>query len=236
MDGILSENQVRLVVGLGNPGGDYVGTRHNIGFEVLDTMVARVGSRFERKHGHQGIYWFGRLAGRTVFFLKPMTYMNSSGESISAICRSENIAVGELLVVCDDLDIELGRLRLRRNGSSAGHNGTQSIIESLASSEFARLRIGIGKTSENRSTIDHVLSRFKDDEREIVDKVVALAVEAVRLAIFRGINAAMNAYNAKDVRGGEADGEKAAGRLSSGNKSIKTGGTGIEELRDSGHP
>lgn len=210
MGNLFSESQVRLIAGLGNPGADYVGTRHNIGFMVLDALLARAGERFEQRRGHQGLYWTGRLAGRTVFFLKPMTYMNLSGESVLSICRSENIFPNELMVVCDDLDIDLGKLRMRSRGSSAGHNGTQSIIDSLGSSDFTRLRIGIGKASTGRNTVDHVLSRFLGEEQEIVDKIVGLAADAVRLAIHRGVAAAMNAYNAKDVRSARAEGDKTA--------------------------
>ncbi len=200
MSDVVVESQVRLVAGLGNPGSDYVGTRHNVGFDVLDALLAKLGGSFEPRRGHQGVYWVGRLAGRPVFFLKPMTCMNVSGASVSSLCRAEGIAPGETLVVCDDMDLELGRLRLRSRGSSGGHNGTQSVIDAFGTADFARLRIGIGKAVGRKDPIEHVLSRFDVSERELVQKVVGLAVDAVKLALHRGVPVAMNAYNATDAR------------------------------------
>ena len=199
------EAQVKLIAGLGNPGRDYVGTRHNIGFEVVDALLASLGGRFEQHCGHQGLFWTGRLAGRPMFILKPMTFMNASGESVSSLCRAELIAPSEVMLVCDDMDIELGRLRIRTRGSSAGHNGVQSVIDSLGTADFARLRVGIGRRAGERDTIEYVLSRFEESERGLVGKVIKLAEDAVKLAVHRGGAVAMNAYNGKDARTQQAD-------------------------------
>lgn len=133
-----------LIAGLGNPGEEYSGTRHNMGFMVVDRLLAKLPKNFEAVHGCSSRYWRGTYAGRTLLLQKPETYMNLSGDAVSALMRREGIEPGEIAVVYDDMDLELGRIRIRRSGSSGGHNGIKSIIGRLGTEAFPRIRIGIG--------------------------------------------------------------------------------------------
>lgn len=187
-----------LVVGLGNPGPRYAGTRHNIGFEVLDRLAADNQLRFEshkawdaliaRQQGQGGGYWL----------LKPQTYMNLSGRAVASLCRYHRIAESRCLVVYDDVDLPLGRLRLRLGGSAGGHNGLASIIEQMGSADIPRLRIGIssalGRPAGSRMA-DHVLEPFSSAERPAVDAAVLRATKAIIKALHFGLNAAMNEFN-----------------------------------------
>lgn len=184
----------RLIVGLGNPGPEYVGTRHNVGFEVLDAVLARVPSPPELVHKHDGLFCSARFAGRSLCFLKPIAYMNNSGDVIEKLVRSLDLAADEVLVVYDCIDLPLGRIRLRQKGSSGGHRGVESIIEKLRTDQFPRLRVGIGRP--DRATIDYVLSSWDTDELPLVQEVVGVSVDALLLAIRRGVPVAMNAFNA----------------------------------------
>ena len=180
----------RLLVGLGNPGREYSGTRHNAGFMVLDRLAALAGARFrvDRK-------WQAEVAAADgVWLCKPQTYMNLSGESVGAIARFHKIEPPCVLVVLDDMALPLGRLRLRERGSAGGHNGLQSIIEHLGTQEIPRLRVGIGAAAPGAAT-DHVLGRFAMDETPLVDQCLARAVEAVQFSQSQGLAAAMNKFN-----------------------------------------
>jgi PTH1 family peptidyl-tRNA hydrolase len=181
---------LRLVIGLGNPGSEYDGTRHNIGFEVADLLARERGLRWER---------VGKLraklaVGADAIFAKPITYMNLSGEAAARIVRREGIAPRELLAVYDDVSLPLGRLRFRESGSAGGHNGMRSLIERLGTDGFPRLRIGIGAAGQGEM-IDHVLGRFSPEESESVEKVLAIAAEGVNCALSAGLSTAMNRYN-----------------------------------------
>ena len=134
--------------------------------------------------------------GEEFFFLKPQTYMNLSGDSIAGICRAEKLLPDEVLVINDDMDLQLGEIRLKVGGGSAGHNGIESVIAALESDKFARLRVGIGRKQEI-SMLDYVLSKFAEEEHIILKNVVALSIDAVKLTLTRGISVAMNAFNAK---------------------------------------
>jgi len=180
----------RLLVGLGNPGREYSGTRHNAGFMVLDRLAALAGARFraDRK-------WQAEVAAADgVWLCKPQTYMNLSGESVGAIARFHKIEPAGVLVVLDDMALPLGRLRFREGGSAGGHNGLQSILEHLGTREVPRLRVGIGAAAPGAAT-GHVLGRFAVDETPLVDQCLARAVEAVQLAQSHGLAAAMNKFN-----------------------------------------
>lgn len=189
---------MKLIVGLGNPGREYSATRHNIGFAVLSALARKNGINFDKRccHARAGE---GRIAGTEVILARPQTYMNLSGEAVSALMRRYRLKTSDLLVVHDDLDLPLGRIRLRAGGSAGGHNGLKSIIAATGSIEFARLKIGIGRPdneAESRTeVVDHVLSGFDSAERRIVEVAVARAVEAIETFIEYGLEAAMNRFN-----------------------------------------
>jgi PTH1 family peptidyl-tRNA hydrolase len=192
---------MKLIVGLGNPGRGYARNRHNIGFMCLGDFARKQGIRFDRKRGkaRTGI---GEVAGEGVILARPQTFMNLSGESVSRLVSGFDIALDDLLVVHDDLDLSLGKIRLRRGGSSGGHKGVDSIISSLGSQDFPRLRVGIGRpaSSENHSEngegiISYVLSDFTPVEKQIVAQVIPRVSEAMLYLLTEGLLPAMNRYN-----------------------------------------
>lgn len=183
---------IRLVAGLGNPGREYENTRHNAGFMVIERLAARLGLSLSFSTPWQALW--GRSAdGGT--FLKPMTFMNASGRAVRACGAFYKISAAETLVVYDDLALPLGQLRLRKDGSSGGQNGMQSVIEHLGTSAVPRLRVGIGAPGEHRSMVDHVLAQFTAREREALDGAIDRAADAVEHARKHGVEAAMNLYN-----------------------------------------
>ena len=192
---------MKLIVGLGNPGRGYAHNRHNIGFMCLGDFAQKQGIRFDRKRGkaRTGI---GEVAGEGVILAKPQTFMNLSGESVSRLVSGFDIALDDLLVVHDDLDLTLGKIRLRRGGSSGGHKGVDSIISSLGNQDFPRLRVGIGRpaSDENRTEsgegiISYVLSDFTPVEKQIVTQVIPRVSEAMLYLLTEGLLPAMNRYN-----------------------------------------
>ena len=184
---------MRLVVGLGNPGPRYAGTRHNAGFLVVDELARRHGASFRAgRHGEEA-----RL-GR-VRLLKPQTFMNRSGAAVQAVATKNGIPPEEILVVHDDLDLPLGRLRVRRGGGAGGQKGVRDIIDRLGP-DFARLKIGIDRPPARWTTENWVLSRFRDDEAELVERVVDAAADGVEALLRDGVDAASNAVNGRDLR------------------------------------
>ncbi|MFM7471935.1 MAG: aminoacyl-tRNA hydrolase [Nodosilinea sp.] len=191
---------ISLVVGLGNPGTQYAGTRHNIGFEVLDALAHRWQITLKPERRFQADYGSGRLSpGRSLHLLKPTTYMNRSGQSLRAAIDWLKLSPQAILVVYDDMDLPVGRLRLRLSGSAGGHNGMKSTIAHLHTQDFSRLRIGIGAThrSEDRdqAVVAHVLGSFSKAERQTMDRVTELAVKAVEDSCLYSVEVAMNHYN-----------------------------------------
>ena len=182
--------QIRLIVGLGNPGPEYAATRHNIGFMIVDQLAAQFGSTWERSTKWDA---FSAKSG-DVLLVKPLSFMNRSGYPLSAIAQFHKIMPQEILVVLDDLALPLGRLRLRTSGGSGGHNGLESIIMQFGTEEIPRLRIGIGAAPLEGST-DYVLSRFFEEETALVISTVNRAVEAMKCAIDNGVVSAMNTFN-----------------------------------------
>jgi len=184
-----------VIAGLGNPGSRYASTRHNIGFWVIDELAARSGSRLEVLKC-RALLGRAKLAGEKVVLAKPMTYMNRSGSAAAALLRYFSLGPENLLVIYDDLDLPLGRLRLRPSGSSGGHRGLASIIASLGTEDFARLRLGLGRDagSEGESA-DFVLSPFEPGERELAQKAVHCAADAVEAFLALGVEEAMNRFN-----------------------------------------
>jgi len=201
--------RTKLVVGLGNPGREYAGTRHNIGFAVVEQVAAKLEGSFKRKWRFAAEVAEIATDGGKVVLAKPQTYMNRSGVTVAAILQWLKIAPGEMLVVVDDADLPLGQLRLRESGGSGGHNGLRSIIESLGGcEEFARLRVGIGRRGTAGEDITgHVLGRFGAVEREAAEEAAAEAAEAVACCVKEGLTKAMNRFNRKAPPKAEREGE-----------------------------
>ena len=190
---------MKLVVGLGNPGSRYAGTRHNVGFDVLDLLASR--HRFDWEAAPRGIEALaGRWRASDVVLAKPLSFMNLSGGVVVGLLQFFKIEAEDLLVVTDDVNLELGRLRARASGSAGGHNGLKSIIEALGGGDFARLRVGVGRGEARRDLADHVLARFDAAERDAVAEAVGRAADAAELFVTDGIAPAMNRFNRKGDR------------------------------------
>lgn len=184
---------MKLIVGLGNPGKEYENTRHNVGFMVMDRLadvlnVSISSSKFK------GEYVKLKYNGEDIILLKPMTYMNSSGESVIQVMKYFKIDVNDLLVIYDDLDMPVGKLRLRENGSAGGHNGMKSIIAHVGTQSFKRIRVGIDKHPRIK-VVDYVLGHFNKDEQPLIDEGIENAVKAIETYLQKDFTAAMNAYN-----------------------------------------
>ncbi len=184
----------KLVVGLGNPGEKYARTQHNAGFLVVDRLVARLGPRVVRQVQPDGVLFRAAHGGRLLHLLQPSTYMNCSGEPVGRLVRQLGLAPAEILVVGDCLDLPLGRLRLREGGGSGGHKGVESIVHVLGTSEFPRLRVGIGRPGET-TVVEYVLSAWMAAELPLVEEVLDASTDAVLYSYRRGVAAAMNAFN-----------------------------------------
>lgn len=184
------ESRIRLVAGLGNPGAEYEQTRHNIGFMVVDQLATSARSTWERS-----TKW-GALSAKVVdvFLAKPMSFMNRSGHPLFALAQFYKIAPQEMLIVLDDLALPLGRLRIRPDGGTGGHNGLESIIVQFGTEEIPRIRIGIGAPPAQGS-VDYVLGRFFEEEKLLVRSTIERAAEAVKCAIDNGLVSAMNTFN-----------------------------------------
>jgi PTH1 family peptidyl-tRNA hydrolase len=183
----------QLVVGLGNPGPRYAGTRHNAGFLVVDVLAERMGGRFRRRGLCDVLE--GRLGGAPVVLAKPRAYMNESGGPIVAVSRFYKVPVDRLTVVHDDLDLPFGMLRLKRGGGDGGHNGLRSATAALGSREYARVRFGIGRPPGRQDPADYVLRDFSAAERKDLGYLVDRAADAVETLLSEGLEAAQNAFN-----------------------------------------
>lgn len=184
---------MKVIVGLGNPGAQYANTPHSVGFEVVDAIAAELGVEWETKKAFSCLMAKGVFAGMPVLLVKPQTYMNLSGDSVAPVVKYHNATTADLVVVQDDIDIPLGRIRIRKNGSCGGHNGIRNIIERLGSQSFIRLKVGVGKDKSN--VIGHVLGKFDPASRTTVDKVVSASVQAVASILRDGADKAMNVFN-----------------------------------------
>jgi PTH1 family peptidyl-tRNA hydrolase len=184
---------MKLIVGLGNPGKQYEGTRHNVGWMVLDRVAQRAGLTGNTKSRDAAATMRGRWDGIDVELVKPMTFMNDSGVAVRKALARERVPLDDLLIVYDDFDLPLGKLRMRAEGSAGTHNGMRSIIGELGNQKFARLRVGIGEPS--RGAIGHVLTRFTADERKVLDEVLDAAADAVEDWARDGANRAANRWN-----------------------------------------
>ena len=184
-----------LIAGLGNPDKKYEATRHNIGFETIDLLAHKTGIKLS-KLKHKAVWGDGIIGGEKVIIAKPQTYMNLSGESIRDIASFYKIPPENIIIVCDDINIELGRVRIRPKGSDGGHNGLKSIIYQLASDEFVRIRMGVGAPKgEHYNLADYVLGRFSKEEIEILTPTANRVTEAIEAIIREGVSSAMNKYN-----------------------------------------
>ena len=194
----MNQSQIRLVAGLGNPGREYQHTRHNVGFMVLDRLAvdARLAWEYSEK-------WKAGWAKSDVILIKPATYMNCSGEAVAAIANFYKIAAENILIVLDDFALPLGRLRLREQGSSAGHNGLESVFEHFGTQAVPRLRVGIGAAPSQGAT-DYVLGRFFEEEQALLDMTIRRAADAVKCAIDKGVIAAMNQFNQQPEKNEES--------------------------------
>jgi peptidyl-tRNA hydrolase, PTH1 family len=182
--------QIRLVIGLGNPGPEYAGTRHNIGFMVVDRLAAQFGSTWEKSTKWDALT---SKHGDTLL-AKPMSFMNRSGYPLVAIAQFYKIVTAEILVVLDDLALPLGRMRIRPSGGTGGHNGLESLIMQFGTEEIPRLRIGIGAAPRDGG-VDYVIGRFFEEEQPLVKSAIERGVEAIRCAVDNGVVSAMNTFN-----------------------------------------
>ena len=189
---------MKLIVGLGNPGLEYKGTRHNIGFEVVTALAKENGIKLNKRL-HFSICGKGKVAGEDVLIALPQTYMNLSGKAVGEIAGREMKDISDLVVVCDDVNIELGRIRLRPSGSAGGHKGLASIISTLGRDDFARLRVGIATEVHKGDITGYVLSPFKRKERRNVSHVVTLAGDTLTCMIEDGIDTAMTKFNKSKI-------------------------------------
>ena len=192
-----ARHRVKLIVGLGNPGAKYRGTRHNLGFEVVDEVARRRDLEFTTSPADAVIARETGTSGRLIL-AKPLTFMNRSGYAVGLLSRYFDVETSNILVVLDDVNLSLGRLRARQDGSDGGHNGLQSVILSLGTDEFPRVRMGVGRGQGQRDLSDHVLTRFADEEIARVDELIIGTADAVELFIKSGIAPVMNRFNGLD--------------------------------------
>jgi PTH1 family peptidyl-tRNA hydrolase len=192
---------MKLVVGLGNPGPKYDGTRHNVGFAAVDLLAKRHGAAWEAApRGIEALV--GRWRAQDTVLAKPLTFMNLSGTAIVGLLQFYKIELADLLVIVDEVQLDTGRLKVNPDGSAGGHNGLKSVIGSLGTQQFARLRIGVGRGDNRRDLADHVLARFEADERTVIEEATERAADAAETFVTDGLPVAMNRYNRKQESGG----------------------------------
>jgi PTH1 family peptidyl-tRNA hydrolase len=194
----MPQKRVRLVVGLGNPGNTYKRTRHNVGFMVVDQIseafsIALVKQKFDTVFGR------GSVDGVEVVLAKPMAFMNRSGPQVQKIARYYRILSEDMLVVHDDIDLAFGRIKIKEKGGDGGHKGVRSIIDAFGGGGFTRLRIGVGRPESAISAADHVLGRFKSDEKKVLNQIITAARDAVVTILCKGAKEGMNRFNDKRI-------------------------------------
>ena len=183
-----------VIVGLGNPGPEYAGTRHNAGFWCIDALAKKHGITLERRN-RSAIVGEGEIEDLRVILVKPRTFVNRSGAAINYLTARYAAPIDKLLIVCDDINLPPGKLRMRRKGSAGGHNGIKSVIEAAGSQGFLRLRIGVGRPPEGTGQIEHVIGPMDSQDREVVDEAVERAAEAIKCLLTEGIDEAMSRFN-----------------------------------------
>ncbi len=189
---------MKLVVGLGNPGSQYAGTRHNIGWLVMDRVAERAGWTGKGRQRDSANVAMGRFRGLDLTIVKPLTFMNESGLAVRKVLAREHAPLADLLIVADDFALPFGKLRFREGGGPGGHNGLRSIIEELGTEKFSRLRVGIGEP--DRSAVDHVLTRFGSDEQQRLDELLDATADAVEAWAREGTSKASNRFNMFELR------------------------------------
>lgn len=190
---MMESDKMYVIVGLGNPGKKYENTRHNIGFIAVDYIAEKLNIKIN-KIKHKALIGEGIILGEKVLLVKPQTYMNLSGQSVRQIVEYYKVDLDKLIVIYDDIDIETGKIRIRKKGSAGTHNGMRSIIYDLQSEDFPRIRIGIGK-NQGRELGDYVLGGFFKEEKDLMENAVITASDAIEALIHKGIDNAMNEYN-----------------------------------------
>jgi PTH1 family peptidyl-tRNA hydrolase len=185
---------MKWVVGLGNPGADYVLTRHNVGFMAIDRLCAKYGISTQKKQA-KGLVGEGVIGGQKVLFLKPQTYMNLSGESVRGLMDFYKLKLEDMIVIYDDLDTEIGKIRLRYQGSAGGHNGIKSIIQHVGTEKFNRIRIGISRPAPGYNIANYVLSTFAKSESEALDQALGLTCDALEAALAVPFETVMGRFN-----------------------------------------
>ncbi|MCK5175731.1 MAG: aminoacyl-tRNA hydrolase [Planctomycetes bacterium] len=186
----------KVIIGLGNQGGQYAGTRHNIGFDVVDRLASDLDVIFNKKK-FGAMFGDRIISGWTLMLLKPQWYMNRSGEVVASAMRYFGISAEDIMVVTDDMALDVGRIRIRLKGSSGGHKGLGDIIEKLGTQEFGRIRVGIGK-NEHQIASDYVLSRPRGEEKKLLDRAVDTTCQALRCWLKEGADKMMNEFNRQD--------------------------------------
>ena len=192
---------MKIVVGLGNPGLKYEFTRHNIGFRIVDSLAQDIEIEFKKVKSYYSLISRGMINNHKVMLIKPQTFMNLSGRAVSKVVSYYKIPLRDLLIVYDDLNLELGKIRIRKKGSAGGHKGIESIMQYLHSEDIPRLRIGIGNPSANFNfdCVSYVLSNFNSDEKDKTKEVIQLSTEAIKTVIEDGFEKAMRKYNRKSI-------------------------------------
>ena len=194
-------SDLRLIVGLGNPGKDYEGTRHNLGFMIVRRLAEQQHLKFSTSSLTSGLEAQGLMEGQKTILLQPLTFVNHSGIAVKSLVTKRNIELSSVLVVCDDLDTEFGQLRIKPKGSDGGHNGLTSIIGHLGSGGFARLRCGIGRPTGKKDTVNFVLAEFTKQEKKVLNDFVEEATACCLLWLKDGINKAMDQFNKRKKNG-----------------------------------
>ena len=189
---------MKLIVGLGNPGAEYRDTRHNVGFKVADALAERWRVAGEWREKFDALQVKTAVGSEHVILAKPLTFMNLSGHAVAALAGFYKIEPAGIFIVTDDVALPMGRLRARREGGAGGHNGLKSLIQSLATQAFPRMRVGVGRGDLRRDLADHVLGRFEADERETVSAAVLRAADASEMFLSEGIERVMNVFNAAE--------------------------------------
>lgn len=191
---------MKLIVGLGNPGTNYSDSRHNIGFSVVKALAKAYDVDFRKDNGAFSLSGKARIEDTAVVLSMPYTFMNLSGSAVKALANKYKIELDALLVVCDDVDLEFGRLKIRAKGSSGGHRGLKSIISSLQSQDFSRLRIGVGRPSQGTDTADYVLSRFSKEEKSELKDIISEASDCCKAWVSKGVTESMNLFNTRSKK------------------------------------
>ena len=228
---------MKVIVGLGNPGSQYAGTRHNVGWLVMDRLAERAGWDGRGRQRDASNVVGGRYRGLDLTLVKPLTYMNESGLAVRKVLARNHAPLGDLLVVADDFALPFGKLRFREGGSHGGHNGLRSIIDELETEKYSRLRVGIGDPVRNAR--DHVLSKFAPDEVQRLDELLDAAADAVEAWALDGTSKAANRFNAFQLREADADRLAAAGEVdgppdADGIRRTKTGWRKVRPADDPG--